>query len=47
MAKLIEKEFSEALSGLNPAWFSLVMSTGIVGIAAYLQGIPFAPTFLM
>ncbi|HZC19289.1 MAG TPA: hypothetical protein VE225_06235, partial [Rubrobacteraceae bacterium] len=38
---------SEALSGLNPAWFSMVMATGIVGIAAYVQGIPYVPGFLM
>jgi tellurite resistance protein TehA-like permease len=47
MANLTKKEVSDALSGLNPAWFSLVMSTGIVSIAAYLQDIPYAPTFLM
>jgi tellurite resistance protein TehA-like permease len=47
MADLTKKELSEALSGLNPVWFSLVMSTGIVGIAAYVQDIPFAPAFLM
>jgi len=47
MANLTKKEFIEALSGLSPAWFSLVMATGIVGVAAYLQGIPYAPAFLM
>ena len=38
---------SAALSGLNPAWFGLVMATGIVGIAAGAQNIPFVPAFLM
>jgi tellurite resistance protein TehA-like permease len=47
VADLTKKELSETLSGLSPTWFSLVMATGIVGIAAYMQGIPFAPTFLM
>src|SRR5919107_2499423 len=47
MANLTKKELSDALSGLNPAWFSLVMSTGIVSIAAYLQDIPYVPTVLM
>ncbi|WP_273842801.1 tellurite resistance/C4-dicarboxylate transporter family protein [Rubrobacter calidifluminis] len=40
-------ELSEALSGLNPAWFSLVMATGIVGLAAHTQGISVVPTVLM
>jgi tellurite resistance protein TehA-like permease len=35
-----------ALRGLNPAWFSLVMATGIVGIVASMQSIPFVPAFL-
>ncbi|HZG61961.1 MAG TPA: tellurite resistance/C4-dicarboxylate transporter family protein [Rubrobacteraceae bacterium] len=35
------------MSGLSPAWFSLVMATGIVSIAAYVQDIPYVPTFLM
>ncbi len=47
MANLTKKELLCALSGLNPAWFSLIMATGIVGIAAYLQDIPYAPAFLM
>ena len=37
---------SAALRGLDPAWFGLVMATGIVGIAAGAQGFPFVPTFL-
>ncbi len=37
---------SAALRGLDPAWFGLVMATGIVGIAAGMQGIPFVPTLL-
>jgi tellurite resistance protein TehA-like permease len=37
---------SAALRGLDPAWFGLVMATGIVGIAAGAQGVPFVPTFL-
>jgi tellurite resistance protein TehA-like permease len=40
------KRLSAAVRGLDPAWFSLVMATGIVGIAARKQGIPFVPTFL-
>ena len=47
MAGVNRKELSEALSGLNPAWFSLVMATGIVGIAANAQNIPIVPVFLM
>ena len=47
MTSLNKKELSGALSGLNPAWFSLVMATGIVGIAASTQGIPVVPAFLM
>src|SRR5262249_10194693 len=31
---------------LHPAYFALVMATGIVSIAAYLHGIPLLPTFL-
>ena len=38
---------SAALQGLDPAWFGLVMATGIVGIAAGAQGVPFVPDFLM
>jgi tellurite resistance protein TehA-like permease len=37
---------STIVSGLDPAWFGLVMATGIVGIAAGAQGVPFVPTFL-
>lgn len=47
MASVSRKELSEALSGLNPAWFSLVMATGIVSIAADAQGILVVPVFLM
>ena len=47
MSGVTKKELSDALSGLNPAWFSLAMATGIVGIAARIQNIPIAPTFLM
>jgi tellurite resistance protein TehA-like permease len=43
---LNEKGLSAVLSGLNPAWFSLVMATGIVGIAAGTQNIPLVPGFL-
>ena len=42
-----KKGSSAVLSGLNPAWFGLVMATGIVGIAAGAQGVPFVPAFLM
>ena len=34
------------LETLHPAYFALVMATGIVSIAAYLHGIPMLPTFL-
>jgi tellurite resistance protein TehA-like permease len=37
---------SAVLSGLDPAWFSVVMATGIVGIAASMQNIPFVPALL-
>jgi tellurite resistance protein TehA-like permease len=41
-----EKGLSAAIRGLNPAWFSLVMATGIVGIAAGTQNIPLVPSLL-
>src|SRR5215469_2460477 len=34
------------LETLHPAYFALVMATGIVSIAAYLHGIPVLPTVL-
>jgi len=34
------------LETLHPAYFALVMATGIVSIAAYLHGIPMLPTVL-
>lgn len=37
----------EALRGLNPAWFALVMATGIVGLATHAQAIPVVPAVLM
>lgn len=37
----------EALRGLNPAWFALVMATGIVSLAAHMQDIPVVPAVLM
>ncbi len=47
MADMTKKGLSYALSGLTPAWFSVVMATGIVDIAAHTQGIPITPIFLM
>jgi tellurite resistance protein TehA-like permease len=35
-----------ALAGLHPAYFALVMATGIVSIAASLVGLPFVPGLL-
>ncbi len=37
---------SEGLSGLHPAYFALVMATGIVSIASQLVGIPWVPRVL-
>jgi tellurite resistance protein TehA-like permease len=34
------------LAGLHPAYFALVMATGIVSIAAQLTGLPFVPRLL-
>ena len=42
-----KKGLSAALSGLNPAWFGLVMATDIVGIAVGAQNVPFVPAVLM
>ena len=42
-----KKGLSDALRGLNPAWFALVMATGIVGMVTSTQGIPFVPILLM
>ncbi len=33
MNDVTKKELSDALSGLNPAWFYLVMATGIATLA--------------
>ncbi|HUP47106.1 MAG TPA: tellurite resistance/C4-dicarboxylate transporter family protein [Thermoanaerobaculia bacterium] len=37
----------DTLRTLHPAYFALVMATGIVSIAAQLTGIPFVPTLLL
>jgi tellurite resistance protein TehA-like permease len=37
---------SEGLAGLHPAYFALVMATGIVSIASHLTGIPVVPKVL-
>lgn len=37
----------EGLAGLNPAYFSLVMATGILGTACQLLGIPALPRLLL
>lgn len=34
------------LAELHPAYFALVMATGIVSIAAKLRGVPYVPTLL-
>jgi hypothetical protein len=34
----------DELKTLHPAYFALVMATGIVSIATYLHGIPVLPT---
>jgi len=36
----------ESLESLHPAYFALVMATGIVALALHLHGVPFAPTIL-
>ncbi len=36
----------DELISLHPAYFALVMATGIVALAAYLHGIPILPTIL-
>jgi tellurite resistance protein TehA-like permease len=37
----------DGLAGLHPAYFALVMATGIVSIAAELVGVPFVPQALL
>jgi tellurite resistance protein TehA-like permease len=36
----------EAIANLHPAYFALVMATGILGVACHLLGIPTLPQFL-
>src|SRR5262249_31009561 len=38
---------TEGLAAMHPAYFALVMATGIVSIAAYLVGIPLVPKALL
>ena len=38
---------TEELRTLHPAYFALVMATGIVSIAAKLLGIPYVPMALL
>ncbi len=37
----------DELKTLNPAYFAMVMATGIVSIAAHLHAVPLVPTVLL
>jgi tellurite resistance protein TehA-like permease len=37
----------DELQTLHPAYFAMVMATGIVSIAAHLHGVPVLPTMLV
>jgi hypothetical protein len=36
----LRKRFQEGIAGLLPAYFALVMATGIIAIAVWLLGVP-------
>jgi len=46
MTEASAKAPDEGIAGLHPAYFALVMATGIVSIASQLMGVPFVPKAL-
>ncbi len=44
---MVPETSTSLIQTLHPAYFALVMATGIVSIAAHLMGIPFVPRALL